>query len=68
MELGPGTLYGALDRLGADGLIMAVGVLSLLDPAWISWDPRRQALYDKVARTVVVQAGPGIPNPYRDWK
>jgi uncharacterized RDD family membrane protein YckC len=49
-------------------IVLAVGVLSLLDPAWISWDPRRQALHDKVARTVVVQAGPGIPNPYTDWK
>ena len=28
--------------------------LSVLDPAWLLWDPKRQALHDKVAETVVV--------------
>ena len=28
--------------------------LSILDPAWLLWDPKRQALHDKVADTVVV--------------
>ncbi len=28
--------------------------LWVLDPAWLLWDPRRQALHDKVADTVVV--------------
>jgi uncharacterized RDD family membrane protein YckC len=56
--------------IGFDNLVIVavVGVLSLLDPAWISWDPRRQALHDKVARTVVLHAGPGIPNPYKAGK
>ncbi|GAB2826009.1 hypothetical protein GCM10027176_32980 [Actinoallomurus bryophytorum] len=54
--------------LGNLVVVIVVGLLSDLDPAWILWDPRRQALHDKVARTVVVQAGPGIPNPYRDGK
>ena len=29
-------------------------VLNILDPAWLLWDPKRQALHDKVAETVVV--------------
>jgi uncharacterized RDD family membrane protein YckC len=40
------------------------GVGGVVDVAWILWDPRRQALHDKVARTVVVQAEPGTPDPY----
>jgi uncharacterized RDD family membrane protein YckC len=39
--------------------------LGFLDLAWIIWDPRRQALHDKVAGTVVVDAWRGTPNPYR---
>lgn len=38
------------------------GIINL---AWILWDPRRQALHDKVAKTVVANAKPGDPNPYR---
>ncbi len=33
-------------------------LLALLDPAWLLWDPRRQALHDKVADTVVVLRRP----------
>jgi uncharacterized RDD family membrane protein YckC len=40
------------------------GILALLDPAWILWDPRRQALHDKVARTLVVKVDPSAPDPY----
>ncbi|PRX07777.1 UNVERIFIED_ORG: putative RDD family membrane protein YckC [Actinomadura viridilutea] len=40
------------------------GCIGLLDIAWILWDERKQALHDKAARTVVVKAGPGTPNPY----
>ncbi|MGL5930724.1 MAG: RDD family protein [Dermatophilaceae bacterium] len=40
------------------GLVPFVGllgtVLSILNPAWLLWDPKRQALHDKVADTVVV--------------
>lgn len=32
-------------------------MLALLDPAWILFDPRRQALHDKIADTVVVSRG-----------
>jgi uncharacterized RDD family membrane protein YckC len=42
------------------------GLVGLLESGWILWDPRRQALHDKVARTVVVKAGPASPNPYDD--
>ncbi|WP_165964121.1 RDD family protein [Actinomadura sp. KC216] len=41
-----------------------LGLAGLLDTAWILWDPRRQALHDKVAGTVVVKAVPWVPNPY----
>jgi uncharacterized RDD family membrane protein YckC len=40
------------------------GIGGIIDVAWILWDARRQALHDKVARTVVVTAEPGAPNPY----
>jgi uncharacterized RDD family membrane protein YckC len=33
-------------------------VLRFLDPAWLLWDPKRQALHDKVADTVVVLRNP----------
>ncbi|GAA2160199.1 hypothetical protein GCM10009727_73070 [Actinomadura napierensis] len=41
-----------------------LGLLLLLDSAWILWDQRCQAIHDKVAGTVVVRALPGAPNPY----
>ncbi|GGQ22037.1 putative RDD family membrane protein YckC [Actinomadura coerulea] len=41
-----------------------LGLVGLLDNAWILWDERRQALHDKVAGTVVVKATPWTPNPY----
>ncbi|TMQ95133.1 RDD family protein [Actinomadura soli] len=41
-----------------------LGLVGLLDTAWILWDRRRQALHDKVAGTVVVKAVPWAPNPY----
>jgi uncharacterized RDD family membrane protein YckC len=40
------------------------GILALIDPAWILWDPRRQALHDKVARTLVIKVDPTAPDPY----
>jgi uncharacterized RDD family membrane protein YckC len=33
-------------------------VVRFLDPAWLLWDPKRQALHDKVADTVVVLRNP----------
>lgn len=45
----------ATSLLGLNALLGLLGfVLSVLDPAWLLWDPRRQALHDKVADTVVV--------------
>ncbi|MBW8481544.1 RDD family protein [Actinomadura parmotrematis] len=44
--------------------LFTCGVGGLLDIAWILWDPRRQALHDKVAKTLVVAAPAGAPNPY----
>lgn len=40
------------------------GIGGLVDVAWILWDRRRQALHDKVARTVVIRTRPGMPDPY----
>jgi uncharacterized RDD family membrane protein YckC len=41
--------------LGVVPILSLLGfVLSVVNPAWLLWDPRRQALHDKVADTVVV--------------
>ncbi|WP_157432972.1 RDD family protein [Actinomadura rifamycini] len=40
------------------------GCIGFIDVLWILWDRRRQALHDKIARTVVVKADPRAPNPY----
>ena len=41
-----------------------LGLVGMLDNAWILWDQRRQAVHDKVAGTVVVKALPWVRNPY----
>ncbi|MFA1541230.1 RDD family protein [Actinomadura monticuli] len=41
-----------------------LGLVGLIDNAWILWDERRQALHDKAAGTVVMKATPWTPNPY----
>ncbi|MBE1534120.1 RDD family protein [Actinomadura algeriensis] len=41
-----------------------VSLLGLMDNAWILWDPRRQALHDKVAGTIVVKVTPWTTDPY----
>ena len=35
-----------------------VPVFFLVDNLWLVWDPRRQALHDKAARTLVVRNPP----------
>ncbi|REE96095.1 RDD family protein [Thermomonospora umbrina] len=40
------------------------GCIGFIDVLWILWDPRRQALHDKVAQTVVRKVVPGAPDPY----
>src|SRR5262245_59922964 len=42
--------------------LVTCGIGALVDVLWILWDPRRQALHDKVARTVVMKAEG--PDPY----
>ncbi len=44
--------------------IVTCGIGGLVDVAWILWDDRRQALHDKVAKTVVLNADPNLPDPY----
>jgi len=36
-------------------LFMTISLFMLLDPLWASWDPDRQTLHDKLARTNVVK-------------
>lgn len=38
------------------GVGFLAGVFSIVDHVWPLWDPRRQSLHDKVARTIVVRA------------
>jgi uncharacterized RDD family membrane protein YckC len=37
------------------GFFPIIGIFSLVDVLWCLWDPNRQCLHDKVAKTVVVQ-------------
>ncbi|WP_141578238.1 RDD family protein [Actinomadura sp. WMMA1423] len=59
---GIGVTTGALNLLVPGAGIL--GLVGLLDNAWILWDDRRQALHDKAVKTVVVKATPWTPNPY----
>ncbi|MCW2915953.1 MAG: domain containing protein [Actinomycetia bacterium] len=40
----------------------------LINVLWILWDPRRQCLHDKAAKTVVMKVNPGDPDPYATTK
>lgn len=42
--------------------IITFGIGSLVDVVWILWDQHKQALHDKLAKSVVVKAG--AVNPY----
>ena len=46
----------------AAAIATPLSFIGSLNFAWILWDPRRQALQDKAARTLVVGAGPVKPN------
>jgi uncharacterized RDD family membrane protein YckC len=37
------------------------GLFALINESWLLWDPRRQCLHDKAARTVVVKTGAQAP-------
>lgn len=62
------TVVDALKRQAIDAVTTLVSLMPLLglfapvvrflDPAWLLWDPKRQALHDKVADTVVVLRNP----------
>ncbi len=39
------------------GVPLAGGLFALLNELWLLWDPQRQCLHDKAARTVVIKAG-----------
>ena len=43
---------------GAPAVDLRLRRCGLLDPAWLLWDPKRQALHDKVADTVVMLRNP----------
>lgn len=48
--------YGAKFLFQAPGNVAPVlGVVSLIDLLWMLWDPRKQTLHDKLARTCVVK-------------
>jgi uncharacterized RDD family membrane protein YckC len=44
--------------------IVTLGIGWIVDSLWILFDGRRQALHDKVAKTVVVKPAAGEPDPY----
>ena len=39
----------------------AGGIFALLNELWLLWDPQRQCLHDKAARTVVIKADAAVP-------
>jgi uncharacterized RDD family membrane protein YckC len=41
------------------------GLFGLLNELWVLWDPRRQCLHDKVARTIVIRTD--LP-PAGNWQ
>jgi uncharacterized RDD family membrane protein YckC len=62
----------ACGRAAVYALVPAVpsvgGLFALINESWLLWDPRRQCLHDKAARTVVVKTSmlaPGAPQPNR---
>ena len=48
----PITLWGAFERFGGYAAGIATGLLGFVQ---LYWDPNRQAIHDRVARTVVIQ-------------
>jgi uncharacterized RDD family membrane protein YckC len=41
------------------------GLFALINESWLLWDPRRQCLHDKAARTVVVKTSMLAPGPHQ---
>ena len=50
-----GLVIGSSSLTGAVVGLPVAALLLLLDPLWAAWDPKRQALHDKLARTNVVK-------------
>jgi uncharacterized RDD family membrane protein YckC len=55
----PITLWYAFERFGGYAAGLATGLLGF---AQLIWDPNRQAIHDRVARTVVIQTGTDAPD------
>jgi uncharacterized RDD family membrane protein YckC len=65
-DRGPVSVGQALGRAAVMYFAWFLCVIGgLINLGWILWDPRRQALHCKVAKTLVINAGPQDPNPYR---
>lgn len=64
----PMTFVAALVREGLGRQVPALlssGLYVPVDYLWPLWDARRQALHDKIGRTVVVAAAGSVPEPRR---
>jgi uncharacterized RDD family membrane protein YckC len=55
----PITLWYAFERFGGYAAGLATGLFGF---AQLIWDPNRQAIHDRVARTVVIQTGTDAPD------
>jgi uncharacterized RDD family membrane protein YckC len=54
-SIGPGRAGMRFVTVGLFRIIPFFGLFTLLDGLWPLWDPRRQALHDKIAGSVVVR-------------
>ena len=54
-SIGPGRAGLRFVTVGLFRLVPFFGLFTLLDGLWPLWDPRRQALHDKIAGSVVVR-------------
>lgn len=61
---GPIGYSAAFGRVGFTYVLSLItfNVFALIDVLWVLWDPRKQALHDKIVKTVVVNADG--PDPY----
>jgi uncharacterized RDD family membrane protein YckC len=63
-KISGGTAAGRAATYALIPVVPLVGTLfSLLNGLWLTWDRRRQALHDKVARTIVVKTAGPAPQP-----
>jgi uncharacterized RDD family membrane protein YckC len=57
-SIGPGRAALRFATVGLFRLVPFFGLFTLLSGLWPLWDPRRQALHDKIAGSVVVRVTP----------